>query len=254
MKALITGASAGIGKEIAYILSQDKVEILLVARNQEKLINISKEIPGSHFISADLSQTAGILKLLEYCEDKSFIPNYLINNAGIGVGSSFANQRLSSVEEMMFLNMNAIVKLTHHFIPKMKDLETAKILNVGSTAAYQAMPGLAAYAATKSFVLSFSRALQEELKDTNITVSTLSPGPTRTDFISSAGFGSEIQKQAKKFEMSAKEVAHIAVKGLYENKKEIIPGLMNYFSTKIIRAIPRTPVERIVKSIYFKDQ
>ncbi len=151
---------------------------------------------------------------------------------------------------MIQVNIAAVMELTHHLLPVLKLQKCAYILNVGSTAAYQAVPTLAVYAASKSFVLSFSRALRYELKDTPVSVSCLCPGPTDTSFVERAGMNDAVAKLAEKFNMTPADVAAIGIKGMLQGKAEIVPGFLNKLSTFGAKHGPKFFIERISAGLY----
>ncbi|WP_223652244.1 SDR family NAD(P)-dependent oxidoreductase [Hymenobacter psoromatis] len=152
----------------------------------------------------------------------------------------------------MQLNLTLPVQLTHTLLPQLHRAPQAYILNVASMAAYQAVPSLALYAASKIFVLSFSRGLRYELKDSAISVTCLSPGATATDFSSRAGMGSELQAVANKVSMTAAEVAEAGLQALFAGKAELIPGLLNKVSAGLSSVVPKPVVEKIAAGIYEK--
>lgn len=250
-KAIITGASSGIGFEMSKILLAQGFDLLVVARSEKKLETL-KSFAGKsliHVLPLDLSVANSADKVIEFCEINNFFPSVLINNAGVGSFGNFSENSLSKQMSMLQLNMITLVDLTHKMIPLLKKNGEAFIMNVASTAAYQAMPSFALYAASKSFVLSFSRALFHELKPHNIHVTTLSPGPTESDFVKTANLD-HIAEKAEKLNMKASVVAQIALDALFAGKQEIMPGMMNAFSSKLTRLVPRKMTEKFVKKMY----
>lgn len=252
--ALITGASKGIGRALALQLAKKGYPVLLVARSAGELQTLANEITATYQVQAqwlavDLSESSTIEQIIKWCTDNSYSVSVLINNAGYGLWGSFENVDIDGQLNMISLNINALVKLTHAFIPILKQQSQAYILNVGSTAAYQAVPTLAIYSATKAFVLSFTRALRYELKDSVISVSCLSPGPTDTGFAHRAGLDA-FADLAAKFNMQADEVAAIALKGLFNKKVEIVPGFLNKLSVIGARHLPKALIEKIGGDLY----
>ncbi len=250
-KAIITGASSGIGFEMSKILLSQGFDLLVVARSEKKLETL-KEFAGKsliHVLPLDLSEKGSADQVVHFCENNNFYPSVLINNAGVGHFGNFSEHQLAGQMSMLQLNMITLVELTHKMIPFLKKNGEAFILNVASTAAYQAMPSFALYAASKSFVLSFSRALFHELKPQNIHVTTLSPGPTESDFVKTAKLD-HIAEKAEKLNMKASVVAQMALDALFEGKQEIMPGMMNSFSSKLTRFVPRKMTEKFVKKMY----
>jgi short-subunit dehydrogenase len=179
---LITGASAGLGAEFARQCAARGDELVLVARRRERLEALAAQIGGGEVITADLAAPGAAEQLMRDVEARGLAVSTLINNAGFGLTGRFAGLPLDRQREMIDLNIGALVELTHLVLPGMIERGAGAILNVASTAAFQPGPGFAVYFATKSFVLSFTEALHQELKRTNIKVSALCPGPTRTEF------------------------------------------------------------------------
>lgn len=256
MFALITGGSKGIGKEIALELAKRKYNLLLVARSESELETTAKEISERYEVNVftfpcDLSEKGAARKVLEWVESNKYPIEILVNNAGYGIWGYF--EKLSLEEQMKMLQVNnaVLVELTYLFIPILSNSNKSYILNVASTAAYQAVPALSLYAASKAFVLLFTRGLRHELKRKNISVSCLSPGATSTNFTNRAGMQA-MEALAEKFSMKADAVAKIAVKGLFKGKAEIIPGFSNWFSVKAIDFLPKSLIENIAASLYTK--
>jgi short-subunit dehydrogenase len=253
--ALITGASKGIGNAIAWQLAAKQYNLILVARSGTLLDQLAAAIKAKHNIKvetlvADLTKPEQALKTIQQWHALHNLPiSILVNNAGFGRWGYFEKLTLSEQIDMMSLNMNALVSLTYFMIPVLKQHGPAYVLNVSSTTAYQAVPTMSVYAATKSFVLSFSRGLRHELSNTNISVTCLCPGTTRTQFMDAAGMES-LKKTAEKVEMSAEEVARIGLKGMFGKKAEVIPGFINYFSAALTALVPKKWVETIAANIY----
>lgn len=252
--ALITGASGGIGYYFAHELAKRKHNLILVARSENKLQKLATELKEKYSIACDylpidLSQPNASAQITSWCNSNQYEIDILINNAGYGLFGSFENQDLKDVTNMLQLNMNTLVELCHVFMPQLKSKSKAYILNVASTASYQAVPTLASYAASKAFVVLFTRGLRYELKNTNISVSCLSPGTTSTNFMNRAGMES-LKERAEKFSMSAEVVAKIGIEGMLKGKAEIIPGFVNWFSAKLTGFVPKALTEKIAASLY----
>ncbi len=255
--ALITGASKGIGKEMALELAARKSQLLLVARSEQILKSLSEEIKSKfnvecYYLAADLSTASGIQKVVDCVITNKFQINILINNAGYGLWGKLVNQPFENTNDMMHLNMLTPVELTTKLIPTLLvSKQQSYILNVSSTAAYQAVPTLAVYAATKAFIVLFSRGLRMELKKSNISVTCLSPGATDTNFMNVAGMVSpEIVKRAAKFNMDAKVVARFAIDGMFKKKIEMIPGWVNKISVALTYFVPKALTEKIAGDLY----
>jgi short-subunit dehydrogenase len=255
--ALITGASKGIGKAIALEMAAHGFDLLLVSRSEEKLRETAAEISKDRqvkveHLSIDLSEPGAAKKISEWCKANSYEVNALINNAGYGIWGLFENVPLAEEQNMMQLHMNAMVELCHAFIPELKKHTPAYILNVSSTAAFQAVPAMSVYAATKAFVTTFTRGLQYELQHSGITVSCLIPGTTDTSFMDRAKMD-PLREIAKKFEMRPDIVAKAAVTGLLKGTLEIIPGFSNKASAVGTKFLPKRLAENIAASIYLKN-
>ena len=252
--ALVTGASKGIGKSIAIELAKAGYQLLLVSRSEKDLQELATFITDNHkvkaqYLACDLSENGASAKVATWCNGITTDLSVLVNNAGYGLFGSFDTLPLEGQSEMIRLNINAVVELSHLLLPALKAQPKAYILNIASTAAYQAMPALAIYAATKSFILSFSRALRYELKDSTVSVTCLSPGPTETGFANRAGLDI-IAELAEKFNMQPDDVARIGLKAMFRKKPEIVPGLVNKFSAFGAGLLPKSLVERISANIY----
>ena len=246
--AIVTGASKGIGKEMAILLAEKGYKLLLIARSVVELEALAATLHGEAlFFAIDLSEPGAAKKVAEYCKDLPV--SILVNNAGYGLWGNFEQSALAQQVNMLQLNINAVVELTHYLLPRLKK-QPSYILNVSSTAAYQAVPTLALYAASKAFVLSFSRALRMELKD-SVSVSCLCPGPTDTGFAKRAGMEA-LADIAEKFNMRPNEVAKIGVEGMFKKKAEIIPGFLNKLSAIGARHINKALIEHITAGLYKK--
>jgi short-subunit dehydrogenase len=246
--AIVTGASKGIGREIAILLAKKGYKLILIARSATELEQLAKEISNETlFFAIDLSEPRAAKKVAEFCKDLPV--SILVNNAGYGLWGDFDLSDLNQQINMLQLNINAMVELIHYLLPQLKN-QPSYILNVSSTAAYQAVPTLAAYAASKSFVLSFSRALRVELKDA-VLVSCLCPGPTDTGFAKRAGMDA-LADLAEKFNMRPAEVAKIGVEGMFNKQAEIVPGFLNKLSATSARYINKALIERITAGLYKK--
>jgi short-subunit dehydrogenase len=176
----------------------------------------------------------------------------LVNNAGYGLWGRFEKLDLSEQLNMLQLNLTLPVQLTYALLPQLRQAPRAYVLNVASTAAYQAVPSLTVYAASKAFLLSFSRGLRYELKDTNVSVTCLSPGATTTDFTSRAGMGTELQAVANKVSMTPTAVAAAGLQALFAGEAELIPGILNKVSAGLTSVVPKGIVEKIAAGIYEK--
>lgn len=252
--ALITGASKGIGREMAVQLAAKGYNLLLAARSETELLQLSEEIRKQYqvealYFAADLAKPGSAAELASWCLQHTTALSILVNNAGYGIWGNFKDLELRVQMGMLQLNINAVVELSHLLLPQLEKQTQSYILNVCSTAAYQAMPTMALYAASKSFVLSFTRALRFELKSSRVSVSCLSPGPTATGFASRAGLDA-LADLADKFNMSPAEVARTGLEGMFSKKAEIIPGFLNKVSTFGATHLPKSLIERITAGLY----
>lgn len=221
---LITGATSGIGYELAKIFAENKYNLLLCARDKDKLIEIKEKFINEYRInvfifSKDLSEDEDVKKLYTEVMKLGINVDILINNAGSGYVGEFINESYNRDKNIMHLNMNAVTYLTKMFANHMIKMNKGKILNVASTGSYHPGPYTAVYYATKAYVLSFTEALAEEMKDYNITISALCPGATKTNFSKKAGKKDNINS------MSPKYVAEKAYKGLMKKRITIVPGI-----------------------------
>ena len=252
--ALITGASSGIGKSLALQLAARGYQLLLTSRSEDKLKELADLIRNEYgmdaqYYAVDLSKESAPARLSSWCTSLSISPDILINNAGYGLWGNFDNLGLDEQVNMHRLNTEAVIRLTYGILPLLKQHKKSYILNISSTAAYQPVPTLAIYAAGKSFVLSFSRALRFELKDSQVSVSCLCPGPTATGFAHRAGLDA-LAKLAEKFNMSPDRVAKDGINGLLKGKSEIIPGFLNRLSAFGARHAPDALVDWVTSRLY----
>ena len=257
MYALVTGASRGIGRAISLLLAQHGYDLLLVARSGDQLTNLALEIGTRHkrqayVLATDLAAPGAADTVAAWATQQTDQLAVLVNNAGYGLWGRFEQLSLTEQQNMLQLNMNLPVALTHALLPALHRAPQAHVLHVASTAAYQAVPSLTLYAASKAFLLSFSRGLRYELKDSRVSVSCLCPGATATAFADRAGMGAELQATANKVSMTAEVVAEAAVRGLLAGEAEIIPGVLNKVSAGLISVVPKGLVERIAAGIYEK--
>jgi len=255
--ALLTGASGGIGLCLAHELAARKIDLILVARSTDKLERLSREISEKYgvkaeYLSLDLSESTSIPTLIAWLHSRSFEVNILINNAGYGLWGNFEATEWKDLQNMMQLNMTTLAHLCHAMIPELKKHKNSYILNVASTASYQAVPTLATYAATKAFVVLFTRGLRLELKKTGISVTCLSPGATSTNFVERAGMEA-MKERAEKFSMKPEVVAKIAIEGMFKGKSEILPGFVNWISVQLTYFMPKSVPEKIAAGLYKID-
>lgn len=239
---LITGASTGIGKAIAECCASRGMDLILVALPGENLEEISYAIAGehhvkSHFLEIDLTTPHAARYLFKWCAEQQLQVNVLINNAGIGYEGNFSDFEPSFYENLLSLNVVALTVLTREFLPELKHQKDAAILNVGSFGGYYPMPYKAVYAASKSYVISFSEALHEELKNTSVNVSLLCPAGVDSYQDSSTRID-KIGWIAQAGRLTPRDVALAAVDGILKRKRRIIPGAMNKFFYYVSKPLP----------------
>jgi hypothetical protein len=247
--ALVTGASAGLGVEFARQLSKRGYSLVLAARRKERLEELAKELGRARAVAIDLSKSSATAKLMADLEAKGETVDLLVNNAGFGLIGKFAELNPKREREMIDLNIGALTDLCRAAAPAMIRRKSGAILNVASTAAFQAGPKMAVYFATKAFVLSLSEALHDELKPHGIKVSCLCPGPTRTEFGEVAGFGGN--GLFDKVAMNAAEVVEQGLKGLDSNRAVVVTGWLNKIGAASTRFAPRSVVRKIAGSIKY---
>lgn len=236
---LITGASTGIGYELAKVAAKDGFNLIIIARNQAKLeqvkAEIEKEFPVKvEVIAADLSVRQSPKKIFDTVEKNQWPVEVLINNAGFANNGRFDQIDWQKEQDQIQVNVATLVEMCHLFIPKMIANKSGKILNVASIAGFLPGPFMATYYATKAFVKSFSIALNQELKDQGVSVSVLCPGPTKTEFFTRAKFNPEAPM------MTAQKVAQIGWRGLFKNKAVIVAGVFNTILVSIVAHLPQT--------------
>ena len=228
---LITGASSGIGKEFAREFAQRGFDLILVARSLDKLEELKQELKQDKQINVelfniDLSLEGSPEKLYEYCKENNLDVSILVNNAGFGDFGKFSEGDLNKYKNMIDLNDKTLMTLTYLFIKDMKENRFGRIINVASIAAFMPGPFMAVYYASKAFVLSFSLALKEELKDDNIRFTVLCPGPVKTEFWDRAGVKMNSFKD-KMLARTAKDVVKTAMKAFDNNKDVVVDGFIN---------------------------
>lgn len=247
--ALVTGASSGIGRELARLFAMDGSRLVLVARREDRLLRLAEALKSEHgsvvtVIPADLSQPGAGRELTRALEDRNIQVDVLVNNAGFGRHGTVADLELGEQMDMVGVNVSALTELTRLLLPGMLARERGGILNVASTAAFQPGPKLSVYYATKAYVLSFTEGLAEELKGSGVTVSCLAPGPTETEFAGRAGM-----KRSVLFRLGttpAPEVARAGYRGLRKGKVLVIPGILNRILVFGSRFLPRAVTRKTV--------
>jgi uncharacterized protein len=249
--ALITGASGGIGYELARIHAENGGDLVLVARNKEKLDELKKELEENHGISVytiqkDLSLHGAAYDVYNKVNDLNIEVDYLINNAGFGDVKHFVRTDWPKQEKMINLNITTLTHLSRLFLPDMISRGSGRILNVASVAAFVPGPTMSVYFASKAFVLSFSEAVAEEVRGKGITVTALCPGPTESDFHTVAHDG-DITKDRKM--PTSREVARYGYRAMMKGRVVAVPGFDNKFLLALIWFLPKRIIVRIVRRI-----
>lgn len=243
--ALVTGASAGIGWALAEQLAADGAKLVLAARRRDRLEELAQKLVSSHnavveVVAADLSRPGGAGQLFAWTEGKGIAPDLLVNNAGFGIYGEFHQASLDRCLEMAQVNVAAVIELTHRYLAGMVERRRGDILIVASTAAFQPVPYLSCYAATKAFDLIFAEGLAEEVRRYGIRVCALCPGSTTTEFARVA----DQPERMLRFPETAEKVARVGLAALEAGKTYVISGWLNYLQTHAERLAPRPFVAR----------
>lgn len=254
--ALITGASSGIGLELARVFAAQAVHLVLIARSEDKLKSLADELSRQYKIEVtmlgqDLSNPLSAQSVYDFCKSQNIQIDYLVNNAGFGDFGMFASSDWNKQLQMMNLNMVTLTWLTRLFLPDMIKSGYGKILNVASTAAFQPGPTMAVYYATKAYVLHFSEAISNELEGSGVTVTTLCPGATESGFQHAADMGESKLVKGKKLP-SSRAVAEYGYQAMMKGTRVAIHGWKNYLMANSVRFTPRSWVLKIVRSIQDK--
>ncbi|MCR4822065.1 MAG: SDR family oxidoreductase [Treponema sp.] len=252
---LITGASGGIGLELARLFARDSYNLLLIARSQDKLSALKNELEASFgvkvtLLSKDLSQPSSAREIFDFTVSENIKINILVNNAGFGDWGFFSESRLEKLEEMISLNVLSLTSLCRLFLPEMIKDNYGKILNVASVASFMPGPKMAVYYATKAYVRSLTEALSVELKKTGsgVTVTALCPGPVKTDFWNRA----EAEKSSISKNMlfaDAPFIARYGYKALLKGRLLAIPGFFVRSAVFMTKLLPSSLVTRMVYSM-----
>jgi short-subunit dehydrogenase len=241
--ALITGASLGIGKVFAEKLAGLGYALILVSRQEALLVALADELKERYgvtifVVALDLAAPGQAKCLYEHIQALNLEVDTLILNAGVGYAKSFALSPLERIEQVLYLNIVSLTELTHFFLPSMKEKKSGLIIPVASVAAYLPGPGLATYYASKSYVLSFSRALHEELRSHGIQVSVVCPGPTKTNFFQNADMDKRLIERRSFAFMTAEAVVEKSWQAIQKGKTIVIPGWKNKLFVFLIRYTP----------------
>lgn len=253
--ALVTGAAKGIGKAIAAELAAKNYGLLLVDIDAHGVNTTAAELIVTYKVPVqvlhlDLSKPDAAEQVKVWSADHHRELSVVVNNAGYGLNGRFEELSVTDQLNIIDVNIRAQVAISHTFIPILRSFPRSYLLNVGSTTAFQTVPFLNIYAASKAFVVSFTRGLRFELRQSPVSVSCLIPGSTDTDFVNRAGMGLNTLRIADRFNMTAEKVAKLAVKGLFAGKAEIIPGFTNKLNGFLPKFFPKIFVEKIAAGIY----
>ncbi len=249
---LVTGASSGIGLELARCFAAEGCRLVLVARKGNALEALATELRTAHkiqaqVITADLAHPESPTRLLAHLQAAGLKVDVLVNNAGFGAQGKFAALPLGRQLEMLQVNITSLTHLTGLLLPGMLERRHGGILNVASTAAFQPGPGMAVYYATKAYVLSFSEAVAEEVAGTGVTITAVCPGPTTTNFGTAAGMRS--LGMVKKVSMTAVSVAQIGHQAFRRGRVVAITGVRNRIPAFLVRLVPRVIPRKITKRL-----
>jgi uncharacterized protein len=247
---VVRGASSGIGEAFARRLAASGRNVFLVARSEEKLATLCNELGRmnsirAQYVALDLSRPEAPAQLFDECLSRGLVVDLLINNAGFGANGDFTLGDRDRALNMIDLNIKAVVDLTHRFLVPMRRRGAGTIINVASTAAFQPVPYMATYAATKAFVLSFTEALAEENRAFGITIMALCPGVTDTKFFEVA----EIEKPPMRAIEAPEDVVETALRGLGRRDSRVVSGWTNFFVVEAQRFVPHSLVVRLVGKI-----
>lgn len=246
--ALVTGASAGLGRDLARLFAADGHDLVIVARRKAKLDELARQLQTAHdvevlVVPADLTEPAAPLAIFEAVDAAERSVDFLVNNAGFGSTGPFAELDLQRELDMVSVNVAALVHLTGLFVPPMIERGFGRVLNLGSTAGFQAGPFMATYYASKAFVNHFSEALSVELAGTGVSVTVSCPGPTETEFGEVSG--NEKNKLFKGGGASSDGVARHAYHAMMNGERMAIHGLKNKLLVQGVRLSPRALTTRI---------
>jgi len=250
---LVTGASMGIGVDLAECFAQDGYDLILTARSEEALREVADRLAKAHAVKAtpialDLAAHGGGTRLAQEIETRGLQVDVLVNNAGYGHAGAFASSDAATQLGMIDLNVRSLVELTQRYWTRMLAQGRGGVLNVASTAAFQPGPLMAVYYATKAYVLSFSEAIAEELRDSGVTVTALCPGPTETGFAAAANMsGTRLFTMTRPDDSRA--VAEAGYEAMKRGRRVVIPGLKNKLLAQSVRVSPRRLVTTIVRKM-----
>ncbi|HET6347842.1 MAG TPA: SDR family oxidoreductase [Candidatus Krumholzibacteria bacterium] len=251
--ALVTGASMGLGAEFARLLASEGYDLVLTARDGDRLAVLKKEVENLHGVSAhllvaDLADPRTPAALYEHVRGMHLRVDVLVNNAGFGMYGKFNESKLQTELDMVQVNIVALMHLTKLFVRDMVSMKQGRIVNVASTAAFQPGPMQSVYYASKAFVLSFSEAINSELKGTGVHVTALCPGPTPTGFQARANVGN-IRGLRLLMRVSPEAVVRAGYQGMKRGRAVVVPGVLNNLIILLVRLSPRNLVTAVVRRV-----
>jgi short-subunit dehydrogenase len=252
---LVTGASSGIGADIARELARRGHGVALVARREERLAELAGELSGEHGIRAetfecDVTDADARGRLLDEVEERGLSVEVLINNAGFGSGGAFHELDGAGETAMVRTNVEALVALTSAYLPGMVERRRGAVLNLGSLIAFQPVPFQATYGATKAFVLSFTESIHEEIRGTGVTITALCPGPVRTEFGEAGGFGGADERIPDFVWLTSEQVARAGVEGLERGQRVVVPGTLNRIGALSGQHTPRALLLPLLRRLW----
>jgi short-subunit dehydrogenase len=252
---LITGASSGIGAEIARQLAERGLGVTLVARREDRLQELADEITEEYgvraeTIAADVSDADSRERMARALGERGLTVEMLVNNAGFGSGGKFVRLDAAKEASMVRTNCEAVVALTGHYLPEMVERGRGAVLNLASLIAFQPVPYQATYGATKAFVLSFTDAVHEELRGTGVTATAVCPGPVRTEFGDQGGFGGADERIPDPMWLEAPRVARDALKGVERGDRVVVPGAGNQIAALWGQHLPRSVLLPLVRRFW----
>jgi len=253
--ALITGGSRGIGKSIARECAGRGMDLLLVAKRGEGLRAVAEELKAEfqvdvHFLAVDLRDPDGPQMVWDWCQKEGYRVNILVNNAGVAGTSSFQKSIPEYSDERILVNVRALVLLSHYFLSELKSHSRAYILNIGSLSAYFPIAYKSVYSSSKAFVLSFSRALKQELKNSNVSITVINPNGVRTNADTHARIDSHSKLSTRLFIQDSNEIARIAVDNMLKGKLVVVPGVLNRFLVMLSWIMPNRIRDRLAAGIF----
>ncbi|MFN8024554.1 MAG: SDR family oxidoreductase [Acidimicrobiales bacterium] len=246
--ALVTGASSGLGADFARLFAADGHGVVLVARRADRLEALAAELTSAHgarveVVPADLADTHGVRTVADALAERGIVPDFVVNNAGVGSSGRVAAADPDGQRDMVVLNAAALTELTCRMLPGMVARGSGRLLHVGSTAGFLPGPGMATYYATKAYVDSFARALAFELRGTGVTSTLLCPGPTSTEFGATAGV--EESRLFSLGTMDGRTVAEAGYRAMMGGTKVAVPGVRNKLSVASLAVTPRSIATRV---------